>query len=82
MDSFDYSAFAEIFPGRQRNGMAGRYRRFETAAEALRFAMEDVPAKARQGLTLDVSEIRFGRAEIEELYRSADYPFARAAGAS
>jgi hypothetical protein len=78
MDGFDYSAFAELFPSRQRNGQSGRYQRFDSAAEAVRFAMEQIPPKLRRGITIEVSEDRFGFAEIEQLYRAADYPLPRA----
>ena len=77
MDGFDYSAFAELFPSRQRNGQSGRYQRFDSAAEALKFAMEEMPQSARRGATLEVGEDRFGFAEIEELYRAAAYPLPR-----
>lgn len=82
MDGFDYSAFAELFPSRPFRGHSLRYQRFDSAAEALRFAMEQLPLNARRGTTLEVGEDRFGFAEIEELYRAADYPLPRAGAAS
>jgi hypothetical protein len=44
MSGFNYRAPAELYPSRIKKGR-GRitYRRFNTAAEALRFAMEEIP---------------------------------------
>ena len=76
MATFDYDAPAELFPGR---GPGVRrpigYRRFETAAEAIRFAVEELTSEGFRGAVLEVSEERYGGAKIRKLYESADYPF-------
>ncbi len=58
---FDYEAMAELFPTRNRkfNHQFTRYRRFDSAAEALRFAIEELPPQLFQGAYLEVEEERF-----------------------
>jgi hypothetical protein len=78
MPDFDYDAPADLFPSRSRR--ANRpvsYRRFDTAAEAIRFAIEQMPAEYLSGTVLEVSEERMGGARIRELYDSAAYPLMR-----
>ena len=82
LTGFDFSAPAELFPSRNKKGR-GRitYKRFDTAAEALRFAVEEMPAPALLGAYLESEETRFGEQEIRALYDSAAYPLARRAAA-
>jgi hypothetical protein len=42
MSSFDYNAPAELFLSKPAKGCRTKYRRFATAAEALRNAIEDL----------------------------------------
>lgn len=78
LSGFDYSAPAELYPSRIKKGR-GRvtYRRFNTAAEALRFAIEDIPADVLLGAYLEVNEARFGVQEMRALYDNAAYPLKR-----
>ena len=79
LNGFDYNAPAELFPTRnKRVGIYARYRRFDTAAEAVRFAIEDVPAPALNGAYIEVDEARFGVEEIRYLYDNAAFPLQRA----
>src|ERR1700731_1043196 len=81
-DPFDYGAPAGLFRGRSRK--AGRpmgYRRFDTAAEAIRFAIEELDAELLLGATLEVDEMRFDSEGMRSLYERADYPLPRGARA-
>ena len=77
--SFDYDAPADFFAARSRKGGAMRYRRFDTAAEAIRFAVEELPAPMLVGVYLQVEDERFDGDQIRDVYDSAACPFARAA---
>jgi hypothetical protein len=79
MASFDYDCPAELFPSRRnlRSTRAVTYRRFATAGEAIRYAVEVLPARAFLGTFLEVNEERFDSGAIRRLYEAAEYPFAR-----
>lgn len=80
---FDYSADAELFPSRGKRGSVRvGYRRFSSAAEAVRYAIEDMPSTLLKGAMLEVEEQRFSHDQILELYASARYPLERPAGPS
>lgn len=74
---FDYAAAAELFPSRGKGRGPVSYKRFATAAEAIRFAIEDMPPPALLGAYLEVDEERFGLHEIQYLYENAAYPLKR-----
>jgi hypothetical protein len=75
---FNYGAPAELFyVGNKKTLSTKRYWRFDTAAEAVRFAIEDIPAPALYGACLEVEERRFGVREINELYEHEAYPLNR-----
>lgn len=79
MTGFDYSAHAELYLGKRfRKSGAVRYHRFDTAAEALRFLVEDMPAEVMRGAVLEVDEERFEADRIGALYNDRAYPLARA----
>ena len=75
---FDYSAGAELFPQRSRSRPKQiAYRRFESAAQALKFAMEDLPPTLLAGTFLEVNDERLGAKQIRELYEDEGFPLER-----
>jgi hypothetical protein len=79
MVAIDYKVPAELFisksKGASRRPMT--YRRFSTGAEAIKFAIEELPPALLAGTILQVGEARFDQAGIRDLYDSADYPLKR-----
>jgi hypothetical protein len=80
---FDYEAVAELFPARNRkiNRQLSGYRRFDSAADAIRFAIEDLPPQSLLGAYLEVEEKRFDSNAMRRLYDSMEFPLARRAAA-
>jgi hypothetical protein len=70
---FDYSAPAELFLAKPTRGSRTKYRRFATAAEAIRYAVEDLRTPRAFGAWLQVGDERFNSDEIHE-YDGGDYP--------
>ena len=79
MRPFNFNTSAELFPAairkKKRAGFA--YRRFGTAAEAVRFAIEELPADSLNGAYLQVEEARFDQSGIRSLYESEAFPLPR-----
>jgi hypothetical protein len=72
---FDYDAGAELFVAHRRR--SPEYLRFDRAADAIRFAIEDLPPKSLLAAHLEVEEERFDGREIRRLYDGAEFPLAR-----
>ena len=79
MDDFDYSDPAELYTADRRR--AGRhsitYRKFETAAEAIRQSIEVLSGADLPGTILEVNERRYHYKEIRKLYESNAFPLRR-----
>jgi hypothetical protein len=77
--TFDYGVAAELFMARRKGGARQplSYRRFATAAEAIRFAIEELPAVRALGAWMQVGDERFDGDDIQRLYESDDYPLQR-----
>jgi hypothetical protein len=79
LSGFDYNATAELFLGRSKAAKSRpKYTRFDTAAEALRFVIEGLPAASLPGAYLLVAEARLGVDKIRYLYDGDGYPLPRA----
>ena len=71
--SFDDDAPAELFLSKRLGNTREKYRRFATAAEAIRYAVEDLRTPKAFGAWLQVDE-RFNSDQIQSLYDDGDYP--------
>jgi hypothetical protein len=81
---FDYETAAELYSnkGRRLRRQPLEYRQFARAADAIRFAIEEMSPQLLQSAYLEVDEERFDSQAIRRLYESTDYPLARLAEAS
>jgi len=89
MAIFDYNIEAELsstvsevglFPTRRpRMRQPTGYGRFARAADAIRFAIEELPPELFLATQLKVAEERFDGDGIRRLYKSVEYPLARRA---
>jgi hypothetical protein len=76
--AFNYGASAELYAGQSKKARSAfTYNRFDNAAEALRFAMEEASPQSMLGACLEVDEVRYNFDQIGTLYRSATYPLQR-----
>lgn len=77
----DYASSAELFAvqrlGRKQSLF---YQRFDNTAEAMRFAVEDMPAGAAN-IVLETEFGRYDAAAIAKIYGGDEFPLARRASA-
>jgi hypothetical protein len=78
--SFDYSAPAELFLAKPIKGSRTKYRRFATAAEAIRYAVEDLRTPRAFGAWMRVGDERFNSDDIHRLYDEGDFPLRKSLG--
>jgi hypothetical protein len=76
-DNVDYKAPAELFPapGHRRGPL--RYHRFDTLAEAVRYAQEELTTAEFVGAFIESEEVRYGAPEIAALYDATGFPLDR-----
>jgi hypothetical protein len=80
MDKFNYNAPAELFPSRNRKVVSRvKYRRFDKVADAIRFAVEELPEALLLGAYIESEEKRLGHKDIRALYESERYPLKKKA---
>ncbi len=78
MKSVDYHAAAGLYPCKTvRRTSRLRYKRFDSVAEALRFAIEDMPSSMLRGCVLEIDEDRFDGLQMQKLYEAEGYPLLR-----
>ncbi len=84
MGTFDYGTEAGLFSakGTRMHQRGLEYRRFARAADAIRFAIEDLPSNVLGGCALEVDDERFVGRAIRGLYESTEFPLPRSARAS
>ena len=76
-DNVDYLVPAELYPGAAQRHAGLSYHRFDTLAEAVRYAVEELKPSQLAGAFIEAAEVRYGGAEIATLYEAAAYPLTR-----
>jgi len=72
---FDYEAHAELFMAGKRR--AAKYLRFDRAADAIRFAIEEAPSRSLLLTHIEIDNARISGREIRDLYDSDAFPLTR-----
>ena len=76
--TIDWSQPAELYSSAATFGARkSRYMRFPSAAEAIRFAIEDMTPAQLRGLALECGDDRHQGEAIRALYLQPDYPLQR-----
>lgn len=75
-NTFDYLESAELYTVNRTRGArrSMNFKRFETAAKAIRYSMEELPLALLPGSMLEVNASRYHHNEIRALYESSLYP--------
>jgi hypothetical protein len=78
MPMFNYTTSADFyrFTSAKVRGHA-RYKRFDTAADALQFAFEGMPPGLLMGSILEVGEARYDGKDMRKHYEAEAYPLER-----
>lgn len=79
LEDFDYSVPAELFALKRKKYGPVTYRRFETAAEAIRYAVEGLSRTLLDGTFIETGTERLDGRAIQQLYGGDRYPLKRTA---
>jgi hypothetical protein len=81
MDASDYAMEASLFYAKSAHSKQKSliFRRFEKAADAIRFAVEELAPKLLEGCSLEVNETHYFGREIRPLYDDQAFPLRRRA---
>jgi hypothetical protein len=73
-----------VFSARSRNARHQKlgYKRFARAADAIRFAIEELSPQLLVGTYLEVAEERYASKDIRRLYEGVGYPLVRSVSGS
>ena len=79
MSDFDYGAPAELFSSKRTKSRYSQvaYKRFDAAALAIQYAIEELSPEQLAGAVLEVDEVRYAHVEIRHLYENDEYPLQR-----
>lgn len=79
MGSPDYSAEAVLYWAKNEKGKPKSLviKRFPRVAEAVLYAIEELPVKALAGCSIETDDMRYFGREIRPLYDNADFPLTR-----
>ena len=76
-EEFDYGAPAELFALKRKKYGPVTYRRFDTAAEAIRYAIESLSHPLLSGTFIETGADRLDGRTIQQLYGGSRYPLKR-----
>ena len=80
MDAQDYLIEAALDYSKNPSAkQALTFRRFGSAADAIRYAVEELPSKVLNGCSLEVNGFYYFGRQIRPLYDSEEYPLTRGA---
>jgi len=75
--AIDYASPAELYSSGKFKSSTVRYRRFPSAAEAIRFAVEQVPSADLRSTSIEFDDNRYEGEAIRALYQAPGYPLQR-----